>query len=180
MAISPENIDGLRIVRWPDPVLTRRCREAELPAGDLPRIASKMLELMRSVGIGLAAPQVGLPVRMFVWSVDGDDGAVVNPVLSDPTGEDTLIEGCLSLPGVRIEVRRPTGISMSGMSVDGDPLPPRRADGLLARVWQHECDHLDGITLVQRMSATDRIASRAALRSLKLAANRADRKKKGR
>ena len=60
------------------------------------------------------------------------------------------------------------------------PYPPRRAGGLLARVWQHECDHLDGITLIQRMSAVDKIDNKAALRSLKLAAKRAIRKRKGR
>lgn len=178
MALSLENIEDLQIVHWPDSVLTKRCRWVEFPVGNLPRLASRMLKLIRLVGIGLAAPQVGLPLRMFVWNVAGDEGAVVNPILSDPTGEDTLVEGCLSLPGVNIEVRRPMSISMSGMSVNGDTLPRRRADGLLARVWQHEYDHLDGLTLVQRMSAADKIGSKAALRSLKLTAKRADRRKR--
>lgn len=185
MATNPVDIDGLRIVHWPDPILTQRCGEIEFPddphalASNMAGVAAKMLGLMhRAPGVGLAASQVGLAIRMFVWSVDGDEGAVVNPVLSDPAGEDSLVEGCLSLPGVHVEVRRPTSISMSGLSVGGDPLPLRRADGLLARVWQHECDHLDGLTLVHRMTAADKIESRAALRSLKLAAKRADRKKK--
>lgn len=181
MVVNLENIDGLRIVRWPDPVLTQPCREIRFSQpDDLPRLASKMLELMRGIGVGLAASQVGLPLRMFVWSVEGDEGVVVNPILSDPAGEDTLAEGCLSLPGVRIEVRRPSSILMSGEDLNGAPLPPRRADGLLARVWQHECDHLDGLTLVQRMSAVDKIKNKAALRSLKLAAKRAVCKRKGR
>ncbi len=183
MAMSLGNIDGLRIVHWPNPVLTQRCREIGFPddgtrPDDLPGIASKMLELMRRGGIGLAASQVGLPIRMFVWSVDGDEGAVVNPILSDPAGEDTLVEGCLSLPGVQVEVRRPESISMSGVTLSGEAMPVRRAAGLLARVWQHECDHLDGLTLVHRMSAADKIGNRAALRSLKVSAKRAERKKK--
>ncbi len=186
MAVSLENIDGLRILRWPEPVLARRCEgiDPQNPLGEgwfVDKVASKMLELMRQAGgLGLAAPQVGLPIRMFVWSVDGDDGVAVNPILSDPTGEDTLIEGCLSLPGVCIDVRRHVGISMSSMSVSGDPLPHRRARGLLARVWQHECDHLDGVTLVQRMSASDKVGNRAAMRSLRVKARRAERKRKGR
>jgi len=177
MTIST-NIDDLRIVRWPNPVLTQRCQEIKFP-DDLSAVASKMLALMRKApGVGLAAPQVGLSIRMFVWSVDDDEGAIVNPILCDPTGEDSFVEGCLSLPGVHVEVRRPVSISMSGASTVGDPLPPRRACGLLARVWQHECDHLDGLTLVQRMSATEKIGNRAALRSLKLADKRAERKKR--
>ena len=129
MAVNLENINGLRIVRWPDPVLTQNCRKIRfsndgLRPDDLPRLASKMLELMRGIGVGIAAPQVGLPLRMFVWSVEGDEGAVVNPILSDPTGEDTLVEGCLSLPGVRIDVRRPISILMSGEDLNGAPLSP--------------------------------------------------------
>lgn len=176
------DINALQIVRWPNPALTQRCRDIEFPAtDDLPRIASKMLELMRlEAGIGLAASQAGLAIRMFVWSVDGDEGAVVNPILSDPIGKEALVEGCLSLPGVHVEVQRPAGISMSGLTVTGPPLPPRQAYGLLARVWQHECDHLDGLTLVQRMSAADKIENKAALRSLKVAAKRLGRKKKDR
>lgn len=178
--MTSSDINSLRIVHWPDPILTQCCREIEFPADVLPQLASKMLELVRPVGVGLAAPQVGLLVRMFVWSVDGDEGAVVNPILSDPAGDIALTEACLSLPDVAVEVRRPDGISMSGMSPDGTPLAPRRTDGLIARVWQHENDHLDGITLIQRMSAADRARNRPALRSLRLAAKRASRSKKGR
>jgi len=132
-----------------------------------------MLELMRAEdGIGLAAPQVGILKRLFVCSVPGTDKdserrdlVFVNPVLQDFEGEDVAEEGCLSIPDVLVRVRRPTACTITGQDLDGNQIALRGTD-LLARCWQHECDHLDGKLITDRMSEMDRIANRKALKRL--------------
>ena len=138
----------LQIVSWPDPRL--RARATHVPsAEEVALVAPRMVELMHEAsGIGLAAPQVGLPWRMFVTYVpDADpiDRIFVNPVLRlDLCGlpPQPYEEGCLSLPDLRLEVLRPKGATISATDNDGDPFE-MTDDGLLARVWQHEFDHLE-------------------------------------
>lgn len=177
MEITADMVSRARgIVRWPSPVLRERCKPVDPPVM-LGGLVERMLKLMRAnSGIGLAAPQVGIPARMFVWEVGGESGAVVNPTLSDPQGDVTMEEGCLSLPGVGVAVSRPESVTLIGLTASGDPLH-LRATGLLARVWQHEFDHLNGLTLAERMSDAEGIANRRALKRLRSAAKA---KKKGR
>lgn len=137
-------------------------------------VATRMLELMEEAeGIGLAAPQVGLPLRLFVVDVDAADAehaVYLNPRLHDFGGD--LVsgdEGCLSLPGIRAEIRRPPRVSITAQDLQGRPFTAA-AEGLLARVWQHEHDHLQGTLILDRMTPMDRIATRRAVKELMHAA----------
>ena len=137
--------------------------------------------MVEEEGIGLAAPQVGLGWRMFVADVPlgekrvatGDlpsatNGPVVyiNPVLSKPTGPvEPYEEGCLSLPDIRGEVLRPPVITITALDVEGNTFT-QSATGLLARCWQHEVDHLDGVLIIDKMTAPYRLKNRAAIREL--------------
>jgi len=171
MEITREIVRGVSaVVLWPHPVLRRRCLEIDSP-GEAAALAARMFEVLRAVGgLGLAAPQVGVPVRMFVWDVDGVSGSVLNPVLVDPEGRCSSEEGCLSLPGVAAVVERRASATLAGVSADWCPLRVAGC-GLLARVWQHELDHLDGLTLAERMSATDLVTNSRALKRLKRLSN---------
>jgi peptide deformylase len=169
MEITSEIVQGVSaVILWPHPALRRRCREIDSP-GEAAALAGRMLEVLRAVGgLGLAAPQVGVPARMFVWDVDGASGSVLNPVLVDPEGRCSSEEGCLSLPGVSVTVERHASATLVGVSADWNPMRAAGA-GLLARVWQHELDHLDGLTLAERMSATDLVTNSRALKRLRRA-----------
>jgi peptide deformylase len=166
----PTDYSKLAIVHHPDPVLRRKAAAVRRFDADLRRLADRMLELMREApGVGLAAPQVGQSIRLFVANPTGqpeDDGVFVNPVLSQPFGElDDYEEGCLSLPGVRGTIRRPKGITISAQDLEGKPFT-LTSDQLAARVWQHETDHLDGVLILDRMSRIDKLANRRAVKEL--------------
>ena len=171
---------GAAVVVWPHPALRRQCLEVDSP-GEAAALAGRMLEVLSALGgLGLAAPQVGVPARLFVWEVDGVAGSVVNPALVDPEGTCASEEGCLSLPGVAATVERRASVTLVGVSAeDWSPLRVT-AGGLLARVWQHELDHLGGLTLAERMSALDLVANSRALKRLRAAAGRAPRRRGGR
>ncbi len=120
-------------------------------------MAAEMLELMYAhEGVGLAANQVALPLRMFVVNPAGKQGegeelVLINPVLQRPKGRESDREGCLSLPGLYGEVVRAKQISLSAYDLQGNPIE-RRCEGFLARILQHENDHLDGVMFFDRMS----------------------------
>ena len=164
-----EDLGGLSIVKYPDPVLRKVCAEVAEFSDGLGRLAERMLELMRQAqGIGLAAPQVGFPVRMFVYNVtgeEGDDGVWVNPKVVEGEGAEVADEGCLSLPQVLVPKRRAVRVVVEGFGLDGSG---RRmeAEGLLARVWQHEADHLDGVLIIDAMPESAELANRRILRQL--------------
>jgi peptide deformylase len=115
------------------------------------------------VGIGLAAPQVGIPLRLMVAGDDksGDARALVNPVIADQGGEITAEEGCLSLPGIFAPVTRAEWVRLEAQDLEGQPVSIR-ARGLTARVFQHEMDHLDGVLFIDRLDpmTRDRIKRR--------------------
>ncbi len=166
---APIDIGGLRIVHYPAPVLRRVCKPVETFDEQLERLIARMFELMRSGnGVGLAAPQVGVELRLFVCNhtgEPGDDRAVINPEFGDPEGVAVMEEGCLSLPNVTIAVRRPEKITLRGRDGSGEPFEVRAGE-LQARVWQHETDHLDGRMITDYMSEAAKIANRRALKQL--------------
>ena len=160
----------LQILHFPDPALRSRALPVESIDEDVHAVAARMLELMHEAkGIGLAAPQVGMPWRMFVT---GDreghpERILINPELSNPAEVlEAAEEGCLSIPNVRVTVRRPVAISIRAQDLEGKEFT-LRADDIMARVWQHEVDHLNGVLIIDRMSPMDRLANRKALRDLK-------------
>lgn len=145
MTVRPIRIFG-------DPVLNTEAESIELFDDALATLASDMLETMDDAGgVGLAANQIGLTKRIFVYDCDGMRGALVNPVW-EPAGEAIQVgmEGCLSIPDVQAEVARHEAVIARGVDVTGRPVTIS-AHGLLARCIQHETDHLDGVLYLRRL-----------------------------
>jgi peptide deformylase len=145
----------LKIARMGHPVLLRRADPVEDPAApEIRRLVADMAETMEDAGgLGLAAPQVHVPLRLFVWRGGaGNVIALINPVI-EPVGEETEAgwEGCLSIPGLRGSVPRAARIRFRGLDIEGRPVEGEAA-GLAARVIQHETDHLDGVLYPMRMT----------------------------
>jgi len=172
--VSDDSPSALRIHIWPDPVLLEKARKVETFDQDLAELARQMIEVMYAAdGVGLAAPQIGRSIRMFVadprQSEEPDPRVFINPVLEYDGGIEAEEEGCLSIPGIRVQVRRPVTARIRAQDIDGNPLE-LESDGFAARVWQHECDHLDGVLIIDRMSPLDRLSTRRSLKELRLAA----------
>ncbi len=148
----------LKIARMGHPVLLQQAEHIPDPTlPELRRLVRDMTETMLDAGgIGLAAPQVHLPLRLFIWRNGDQVAALFNPVLA-PLGPETETawEGCLSIPGLRGAVLRPKRISFTGLDADGVPVEGD-ADGMAARVMQHETDHLNGVLYPMRMTDLSR------------------------
>jgi len=142
-----------------DPVLRAESDLVESFDEDLKQLIDDLLETMYDAdGIGLAAPQVGVPTRVFVYDIRDPEieaGVLVNPVIIDRSGSLRDEEGCLSLPGLTEIVERAERISVRGLDADGNPVE-LDAEGLLSRCLQHENDHLDGILFFDRVSPIKR------------------------
>jgi peptide deformylase len=159
---------ALRLVRqYGDPVLKSSALPVERFDDALRREVERMGAIMDdALGIGLAATQVGVMHRLLVYRVEPDApiAALVNPVLEWSGNEtEVLEEGCLSLPGVAVDVERPVHVRVRALDERGEPLLIE-ATGLEARVIQHEMDHLDGVLILQRTSRDQRKRARRALR----------------
>ena len=155
----------LPIRQFGDPVLRQRAREVERVTDAHRRLVADMIETMREApGVGLAGPQVGVVERVFVWEVGDEHGAVFNPVIVTKSDDEVESEeGCLSLPGLYYPVTRPERVVVEGMDENGDPVT-LEADELLARVCQHEIDHLDGVLFIDHLSEDLRKQALAILR----------------
>jgi len=153
---------ALDIRTFGDPVLKTRAAPVESFDESLVRLTQDMLATMRdNEGVGLAANQVGRLKRVFVATIEDEEYVITNPVLTDRSETtETAPEGCLSIPGIQVDVERPIAVTVSGQDVSGKPLHIKASD-LLARVLQHEVDHLDGVLILDR---TDRQARKAAMR----------------
>ncbi|HMN40003.1 MAG TPA: peptide deformylase [Phycisphaerales bacterium] len=180
----PAKVDpaALHIVEYPAPVLRVRAKPVEKVTAEVRAVAARMVELMRQAkGIGLAAPQVGLSWRMFICDIPrsedhspdsdpptGTDGPqfYINPKLSHPVGApQKMEEGCLSLPEITGEVLRPPTITITALDLHGRSFT-RTATGLLARCWQHEMDHLDGVLIIDKMTQMSRLKNRTLIKDL--------------
>ncbi len=170
MKVKLPNLDNLRIVYYPSAVLKQVSDEVTAFDQDLKALADKMLQLMREVeGVGLAAPQVDVSIRMFVCNFTGepeDDRVMVNPRFLELTGSDEQEEGCLSLPGVTVTMRRAKRVVVEARDLRGNRIQLTGED-IQARVWQHEVDHLDGRLIIDRMSPSDEITNRRVLKQLR-------------
>lgn len=148
---------SLEIVSYPHPILRHRSKPIKRVDRKLREFAQEMLDLMyESSGVGLAANQVSLPLRMFVANAtgvrgEGEEFVLLNPEIQRPKGTEIDREGCLSLPEIFGPVKRPKQVRLSGYDLQGN-LIERTVDGFLARVLQHEYDHLDGVLFFDRMS----------------------------
>ena len=150
----------LTVKLYGDPVLRQVAAPVREITPEIKQIIADMTETMwHQVGVGLAAPQVGLPHRILVMD-DGKRGvqALINPVIESRSGTVREEEGCLSLPGIFAEVERSRTITVRATDADGKPIS-FEAGGLKARVVQHELDHLDGVLFIDRLPpvTSDRI-----------------------
>jgi peptide deformylase len=148
---------ALDIRTFGDPVLKTRAAPVDTFDEKLARLTDDMLATMReNDGVGLAANQVGRLKRVLVASVEDEDYVIVNPVIDDrATTTERGPEGCLSIPGINVEVDRATGVTVTGQDVSGEPLRIEAQD-MLARVLQHEIDHLDGVLILDRADTESR------------------------
>lgn len=158
-----------------DPVLRTPARDVVDIDAALRLLVEGMLETMYAApGVGLAAPQVGIQQRFFVYDIGEGPGTVVNPRIVDSGGEWKYDEGCLSVPGLYFEITRPGEVTLEGTGLDGRRLRIE-ADGLLARVFLHETDHLDGHLLLDRLDNRTRRQAMRIIREDGLSDERAPR-----
>lgn len=151
-----------------DPVLKQAAAEITDIDGKLVRLAEDMLTTMYDApGLGLAAPQVGVQKRLFVYDLQDDRGpqTVINPHIVETRGEWVYEEGCLSVPGLSWEIVRPNEVHIVGIDLDGNDISIEASE-LEGRVFQHELDHLDGVLLVERLEEDQVRDARRAVREL--------------
>lgn len=157
----------LNIVTYPDPLLRQISQPVEIFDDDLNNLLETMQDVMyRDDGVGLAAPQIGLSRRIIV--LDDGNGLInfINPeILSSSNDEEVMEEGCLSLPDIRVPVRRPGEVVVEGQNESGKKVK-YEATGLLARIFQHEIDHLNGILIIDHISAIQRSLIKSKLKQL--------------
>ncbi|MGY1616344.1 peptide deformylase [Geodermatophilus sp. SYSU D00691] len=167
MSVTPIRLMG-------DPVLRRRAEEVVDFDAELRQLVADLTDTMHAAGgAGLAAPQIGVGLRVFTWYVDGEVGHLVNPEVTAVGDEEQIDpEGCLSIPGFRFDCRRHLYVAATGWNVHGEPV---RVEGshMLARAVQHEVDHLDGVLFVDRLDAEAREAALAVLRDAEWAGEQA-------
>jgi peptide deformylase len=153
-----------------DPVLRQRATDVTDIDGKLARVADDMLTTMyEAPGLGLAGPQVGVQKRIFVYDVGEGPQVVINPEVRESSGEWAYDEGCLSIPGLSFELIRPKEVHLVGYDLHGNELSIE-ADELLARCFQHELDHLDGVLFIERLHDDERKAAMKIIREQKLTA----------
>ena len=147
-----------------DPVLKRPAAPVTDVDGALAKLVDAMYETMyEAPGVGLAAPQVGVQQRFFVYDIGDGPFVLLNPEIVGATGEWVYEEGCLSLPGLAFEIARPKVITVKAQDLDGNEVVIE-GDELLGRVFLHEIDHLDGVLMLDRLDGDDR---KRAMRELR-------------
>ncbi len=170
MKVARRYDDGVArytIRTYGDPVLRQRAPEVTEIDGHLQTLVDDMVATMyEAPGVGLAAPQVGVQKRLFVYDLHDEKGprSVVNPKVSETRGEWTYEEGCLSVPGLSWPIVRPKEVHLTGFDLDGNEVSIE-ADEFEARVYLHELDHLDGVLLIDRLDAGLRKEALGVLRA---------------
>jgi peptide deformylase len=149
----------MKIVKYPHPALRTAARPVTALDGEIQAAAARMLDLMyTNEGLGLAAPQIALPVRLLVMNFEGDpekkesEFVAINPVIIESKGSVNDREGCLSFPGLYQNVRRAKTVKVQAYNLKGQ-LYEMLCHDLPARVWQHEIDHLDGVLFIDKMGS---------------------------
>ena len=163
------NVEKCHITHYPSKVLAEPSKPVEKIDDSIRKLVDKMTDLMIELkGVGFAAPQAGVPLRMFIISIDGSRENVrvyINPTVK---GEGPIIEneeGCLSVPGVYTKIKRYGKATVAATDLDGKHFTDS-GEGLYARALQHEYDHIEGVTIVNRMATVARIAHRKQLKKL--------------
>ena len=164
------DVDKCCITRFPTPVLGQQAKPIEKIDNTIAALADKMKDIMVEYkGVGLAGPQAGVSLRIFVASPDGtkeNAKTYINPVITPSGNIVSAEEGCLSLPGIWGKIRRYTKCSIKAKGLDGKEFS-EEAEGLLTRIFQHECDHLNGTLIADKFSAVAKISARKKLKQLR-------------
>lgn len=164
------DVDKCRITHYPADVLAGRAQPVEKIDDDIHRLVQKMTDIMlENKGVGLAAPQAGVPLRLFIISLDASRENVrvyINPTVTPSGGFGTMEEGCLSVPGISTKIRRYKKCTVTATDLAGNEFT-EEAEGLYARALQHEYDHIEGTTIVNRMGQVAKITHRRQLKKLK-------------
>ncbi len=174
----PSGVSLLPIRVYGDPVLNEVTTEVENIDGQIKALAESMIETMYDApGVGLAANQIGVQKRMFVYDQGEGDGAyvVINPTIVETEGEWTFHEGCLSVPGLGWDITRANAVHLTGYDLDGNEIDIQ-TDEYEGRIFQHEMDHLNGVLLIERLDADQRREAKILLREQRalIAANDPD------
>jgi peptide deformylase len=146
-----------KIRTYGDPVLKTKAAEVTDINGKIARLVDDMFDTLydSDSGIALAAPQIGVQKQIFVWDVDEEQMAIINPQIVETSGEWVYDEGCLSIPGLYVEMLRPNHVLVRGYTVDGDEIEIEASE-LMGRLFQHEIDHLNGVLMFDRMTPEQR------------------------
>jgi len=140
-----------------DPVLKTKAALVTEIDGKIARLVDEMFDSLYASdsGVGLAAPQIGVQKQIFVWDLEGDTMAIFNPEIVESSGESVYDEGCLSIPGLYVEIVRPKQVLLRGIDIDGNTVE-FESDDFEARLFQHELDHLNGVLMFDRMTPEQR------------------------
>ena len=163
----------LKIIQYPHPTLRHVSKPLKRVDQELRDIVAQMFNLMYAAkGVGLAANQVDLPYRFFIANLESDPSkgtemVFINPVLSRRKGMEEAEEGCLSLPGLYADVKRAARVTIEAYDLNGQPIH-LEADGLLARVVQHETDHLDGKLFIDRLATAAELQVRETVQEFEI------------
>jgi peptide deformylase len=167
-------VTTLPIRTYGDPVLNTPTTEVEEIDGKLAALVESMIVTMHEApGVGLAANQIGVQKRLFVYDKGDGPHAVINPVIVETSGEWTYEEGCLSVPGLSWEIVRANEVHLKGYDLEGNELDIQTNE-YEGRIFQHECDHLDGVLLIERLTDEQRRDAKRTLRKRRLTFNRDD------
>lgn len=164
-------MENLRVIKYGNPILRMKAEKIEEVDESIQQLVAEMIDIMCiEEGIGLAAPQVARSLSLLVIdesliSEDGKATAYLNPKILESEGESIMEEGCLSLPGIREDVKRPEKITLRYMDIEGQTFE-KKIDGLLARVLQHEIDHLNGVLFIDRISSLKKQLLRKRLKEI--------------
>ncbi|KPK21430.1 MAG: peptide deformylase [Dehalococcoidia bacterium SM23_28_1] len=152
MAVLPITVLG-------DAVLRQKAKRVPQVDGSIRRLVEDMIDTMRDVdGVGLAAPQVGVPLRVVVIGIPGEEViALINPEIVKRSGERRLTEGCLSVPGYWAEVTRSVSVTAKGQDLQGRPVRIKAKDDLLAQALEHETDHVNGVLYIDHLESLDEL-----------------------
>jgi peptide deformylase len=163
------DIGKCHITHYPADVLAGQAKPVEKIDDNVRQFVQKMTDIMlENKGVGLAAPQAGVPLRLFIISLSGTREAVkvyINPEITPSGGFDTIEEGCLSVPDVHTKIRRYKKCTVTATDLNGNEFT-EEAEGLYARALQHEFDHIEGMTIINRMGQVAKIVYRKQLKKL--------------
>ncbi|HEY0519895.1 MAG TPA: peptide deformylase [Ilumatobacteraceae bacterium] len=167
MSIGSLAVMAYQIRTYGDPVLKTKAAEVADIDGKIARLVDDMFDTLyeSDSGIALAAPQIGVQKQIFVWDVEDEQMAIINPQIVESSGEWVYDEGCLSIPGLYVEMLRPNNVLVRGYTVDGDEIEIEASE-LMGRLFQHEIDHLHGVLMFDRMTPEQRKAAMVEYRRI--------------